>query len=84
MTHDELEQAGFLHADYVPDGTNYRRGELYVRMTPTGSLRVFLPNGSDGSDIELSSGDVYNPDILYRGPIKDIDELIRLTHRWVA
>jgi hypothetical protein len=83
MTHDELEKAGFLHADYIPAGTTYGRGDMYVRMTPTGSLRVFLPADADG-EIELSSGDVFNPDVLYRGPIKDIDELVRLTQSWVA
>ncbi|OON69440.1 hypothetical protein [Hymenobacter sp. CRA2] len=81
MTHDELEQAGFLYADYVPAGTCYTGGDLYVRLTPAGSLRVFVPFDAQ-QDVELSSGDLYSPDVLYRGPIKDIGELVLLTQRW--
>ncbi|GAA4385917.1 hypothetical protein [Hymenobacter koreensis] len=81
MTHDQLQEAGFLLADYVPEGTSYQRGDLYVRMTPDGTLRVFLPHDTDGT-VELSSGDVFSPHILYRGPIHDIDELKKITNGW--
>ncbi|WP_460677030.1 hypothetical protein [Hymenobacter coalescens] len=81
MTHAELEQAGFLYADYVPAGTCYTRGDLYVRLTPAGSLRVFLPYDAFG-EVELSAGDLYSPDVLYRGPIRSVNELVLMTQRW--
>lgn len=81
MTHAELEKAGFLYADYVPAGTCYARGELYVRLTPAGSVRVFLPHDSP-DEVELSTGDLYSPEVLYRGPIQNVSELVKLAQRW--
>ncbi|AYA36789.1 hypothetical protein D3Y59_06795 [Hymenobacter oligotrophus] len=76
MTAEELAQAGFYPADWVPSGTTYTQGQLYVRMSATGSVRVFVP--LDSADIEVSSGDLYNPDIHHRGPVPTLTELHRI------
>lgn len=75
MTRQELEAAGFIYADYLPRGTRYGEGELYVLLTGGKTVRVYLPDASDV--IEVSTGDLFAPEVHYQGPVQDVEELLR-------
>ncbi|MBC6609108.1 hypothetical protein H8B13_19980 [Hymenobacter sp. BT188] len=75
MTRSELEAAGFILADYLPSGTRYEQGELYVLFTPEKTVRLYLPEASDL--VEIATGDLFAPDVHYQGPIQDVEELLR-------
>ncbi|MCB2410693.1 hypothetical protein [Hymenobacter lucidus] len=75
MTRNELEAAGFVYADYLPQGTHYGQGDLYVLLTGSKTVRVYLPYASDL--VEVATGDLFSPDVYYQGPIKDLEELLR-------
>lgn len=66
MTQEDLARAGFFPADWIPSGTRYLHGELLVRMSQQGSLRLFIP--AAGGDVELSSGSLFEPVVHYLGP----------------
>jgi hypothetical protein len=66
ITADDLLDAGFLRAEWVPSDSRYTPGQLYVLMRLTGSLRVYLPPEDDR--IEVFSGDLYQPMFHYIGP----------------
>jgi hypothetical protein len=73
----EMEQVGFLPAVGLPSGTTYEQGQLYVCLTPQGTLRLYVPDGHDNL-VELSSGNLYDPIVHYAGPVTDHAELFRL------
>lgn len=75
MTRPELEAAGFIYADYLPPGTRYEQGDLYVLLTPAKTVRLYLPQASDL--VEIATGDLFAPDVHYQGPIHDVEELLR-------
>ncbi|WP_022824353.1 hypothetical protein [Hymenobacter norwichensis] len=75
----EIEQAGFLPAVGLPSGTTYEQGQLYVCLTPQGTLRLHVTDGDDNL-VELSSGNLYDPVVHYAGSITDSAELFRLMH----
>ena len=75
MTRSELEAAGFLYADYLPPGTRYGQGEVYVLLTPDRTVRLYLPEASD--IMEIATGDLFTPAVYYQGPIRDVEELLR-------
>lgn len=75
MTRKELEAAGFVYADYLPKGTIYGEGDLYVLLTGSKSVRVYLPDASD--IVEVATGDLFAPEVYYQGPVKDVEELLR-------
>lgn len=72
-----MEQAGFLPAVGLPSGTCYEHGQLYVCLTPQGTLRLYLPDG-EVNQVELASGSLYDPVVHYAGPVADVEELFRL------
>jgi len=72
-----MEAAGFLPAVGLPSGTAYEHGQLYVCLTPQGTLRLYLPDG-ETDQVELASGSLYDPVIHYAGPVADTEELFRL------
>ncbi|MBC6609208.1 hypothetical protein H8B13_20485 [Hymenobacter sp. BT188] len=78
MTRSELEAAGFIYADYLPQGTRYAQGDLYVLLTPAKTVRLYLPDASDV--VEIATGDLFTPDVHYQGPIQDMEELLRFVH----
>ena len=39
------------------------------------TVRVYLPNASDV--VEISTGDLFSPDVHYQGPVNDVAELVR-------
>ncbi|WP_400191770.1 hypothetical protein [Hymenobacter sp. B81] len=71
MTQEELHQAGFVRADWIPSGTRYQHGELYVRLTEQGSLRLFIPAGQPHA-VELASGSLYEPVVHFLGPLEEV------------
>lgn len=73
----QLEQAGFLPAVGLPSGTTYEQGQLYVCLTPQGTLRLYMPEG-EANVVEISSGNLYDPTIHYAGLVTDAEELFRL------
>lgn len=73
----EMEQVGFLPAVGLPSGTSYEQGQLYVCLTPQGTLRLYVPDGDDNL-VELSSGNLYDPVVHYAGPVTNHEELFRL------
>lgn len=75
MTRQQLEAAGFVYADYLPRGTRYGEGDLYVLLTGSKTVRVYLPDASDV--VEVATGDLFAPDVHYQGPIQDVEELLR-------
>lgn len=75
MTRQQLEAAGFIYADYLPHGTRYGEGDVYVLLSPRKTVRVYVPDASD--IIEVSTGDLFAPDVHYQGPIRDLEELLR-------
>ena len=68
MTRKELEAAGFVYADYLPQGTRYGAGDLYVLLSGRKTVRVYLPAASDV--VEIATGDLFSP-------VKDVEELVR-------
>jgi hypothetical protein len=75
ITSDDLTDAGFLRAEWVPSDSRYVHGQLFVLMRLIGSLRVFLPPASD--QIEVFSGDLYSPTFHYTGRQPDnVGELL--------
>ncbi|MDO7874816.1 hypothetical protein Q5H93_08750 [Hymenobacter sp. ASUV-10] len=75
ISSDDLLQAGFLRAEWVPSDSRYVAGQLYVLMRLQGSLRVYLP--TEGNRIEVFSGDLYSPTFHYIGPRPEsVDELL--------
>lgn len=77
LTSDDLLQAGFLRAEWVPSDSRYVAGQLFVLMRLAGSLRVYLP--PEENRIEVFSGDLYRPTFHYIGPRPDsVDELLEL------
>ncbi|MCC3158948.1 hypothetical protein LJ737_17020 [Hymenobacter sp. 15J16-1T3B] len=76
MTPEELLNAGFLSARAVTATPQYSDGQLYVRLTPTGALRVFVPTDRS-QEVELSTGNLLNPEVLYRGSVRDVVALLR-------
>jgi hypothetical protein len=76
MQKEQLAQAGFFRSEWVPSDTRYLHGELYVRMTERGSLRLFFPAGS--SAVELSSGSLYEPIIHYLGSLQGVAAALAL------
>lgn len=75
MTRQELEAAGLVYADYLPQGTRYGQGDLYVLLTGDKTVRIYLPYASDL--VEVATGDLFDPDLHYQGPIQNIEELLR-------
>ncbi|WP_460622009.1 hypothetical protein [Hymenobacter tenuis] len=75
MTRPELEALGFVYADYLPMGTRYQAGELYVLLTQEKTVRVYLPDASNL--VEVATGDLFAPQVHYQGPVQDVDELLR-------
>jgi len=75
MSRQELEAAGFVYADYLPQGTRYGAGDLYVLLSGQKTVRVYLPNASDV--VEISTGDLFAPDVHYQGTVQDVEELVR-------
>jgi hypothetical protein len=77
ITSDDLLDAGFLRAEWVPSDSRYVPGQLYVLMRLAGSLRVYLPPEDDL--VEVFSGDLYRPTLHYTGPRPDsVSELLEL------
>ncbi|RTQ46300.1 hypothetical protein EJV47_22510 [Hymenobacter gummosus] len=74
MTREDLARAGFFPADWIPSGTRYQHGELLVRMSLRGSLRLFIPVGS--AEIELSSGSLFEPVVHYVGTLEGAAALL--------
>lgn len=74
MTRTDLARAGFFPADWIPSGTRYLHGELLVRMSTQGSLRLFIPEG--GSEVELSSGSLFEPVVHYVGSLEGVAALL--------
>jgi hypothetical protein len=74
MSREDLTHAGFFPADWIPSGTRYQHGELLVRMSAQGSLRLFIPDG--GAEVELSSGSLFEPVVHYLGPLEGAFALI--------
>ncbi len=70
MTREDLARAGFFPADWIPSGTRYQHGELLVRMSQQGSLRLFIPEG--GREVELSSGSLFEPVVHYAGTLEGV------------
>ncbi|MCC3155527.1 hypothetical protein Q3A66_16045 [Hymenobacter sp. BT770] len=78
MTRQELEAAGFVYADYLPQGTRYGEGDLYVLLSGRKTVRVYLPTASDV--VEIATGDIFAPEVHYQGPVTDVEELLRYVH----
>ncbi|OON68867.1 hypothetical protein [Hymenobacter sp. CRA2] len=74
MNREELTQAGFFPADWIPSGTRYLHGELLVRMTRRGSLRLFIPEG--GNEVELSSGSLFEHVVHYIGTLEGLTAML--------
>lgn len=70
MTQEDLARAGFFPADWIPSGTRYQHGELLVRMSTQGSLRLFIP--ASAGEVELSSGSLFEPVVHYLGPLEGV------------
>ncbi|GAB3833256.1 hypothetical protein [Hymenobacter jeollabukensis] len=81
MTSDELAQAGFLSARSITSAPQYTEGRLYVRLTSAGSLRMFVPFDTS-QEVELSTGNLLHPDVLYRGSVRDAVALVQLAQHW--
>lgn len=75
MTQQDLEAAVFVYADYLPAGTRYGEGALYVLLSGRKTVRIYLPQASDV--VEISTGDLFAPAVHYQDPIKDVAELVR-------
>ncbi|KUG09729.1 hypothetical protein [Solirubrum puertoriconensis] len=67
MNKNELTQAGFIPADWIPSDTRYLEGQLLVRMSERGILRLFIPTRN--AEVELSSGTLYEPVVHYVGAL---------------
>ncbi|MCC3158263.1 hypothetical protein LJ737_13525 [Hymenobacter sp. 15J16-1T3B] len=74
MSREELALAGFFPADWIPSGTRYLHGELLVRMSARGSLRLFIPAG--GGEVEVSSGSLFDPVVHYVGALEGVAALL--------
>ncbi|GAB2953673.1 hypothetical protein GCM10027048_18610 [Hymenobacter coalescens] len=74
MSREELALAGFFPADWIPSGTRYRHGELLVRMSERGSLRLYIPNS--GVEVELSSGSLFEPVVHYVGALEGVAAML--------
>lgn len=59
----------------LPSGTRYEDGHLYMRLDARGTVRIFLPRGSH--HVEVSSGNIYDPQVHYTGPADDLNQLLR-------
>ncbi|UYZ60957.1 hypothetical protein [Hymenobacter latericus] len=70
MKEYELNEVGFVPADWIPSDTRYLEGQLLVRMHERGILRLFIPNA--GAEVELSSGSLYEPIVHYVGALEGI------------
>ena len=81
LTHTGLLQAGFTLESHLPSGTRYEAGELYMRLGLGGTVRLFLPHGSD--QVEISSGSIYHPTVHYTGPVLDAEQLLRFIEGYV-
>ena len=74
MSREDLARAGFFPADWIPSGTRYQHGELLVRMSMRGSLRLFIPAG--GADVELASGSLFDPVVHYVGTLDGVAAML--------
>lgn len=74
MTREDLARAGFFSAEWIPSGTRYQHGELLVRMSQQGSLRVFIP--AEPGEVELASGSLFEPVIHYLGPLEGVGAML--------
>ncbi|RAK70175.1 hypothetical protein [Hymenobacter edaphi] len=81
MTPDELAQAGFISARSITAAPRYAEGHLYVHLTATGALRMFVPFDAT-REVELSTGHLLHPDVLYRGSVRDAVALVQLAQHW--
>lgn len=75
MTRQQLEAAGLVYADYLPNGTRYGEGAVYVLLSGQKTVRVYLPDASDV--VEISTGDLFAPEVHYQGTVNDVEELLR-------
>lgn len=71
---EHLQAAGFVLQTELPSGTRYEAGQLYMRLAESGTVRLFLPYDCD--QMEISSGNIYEPHIHYTGAIGDVHQLL--------
>lgn len=81
LTHRGLLHAGFTLESELPSGTRYESGDLYMRLGHSGTVRLYLPHGTD--QIEISSGSIYHPIVHYTGPVLDVPQLLRFIEGYV-
>ncbi|WP_310391880.1 hypothetical protein [Hymenobacter sp.] len=79
MNRKRLEAAGFVFVDYLPSGTHYDEGNLYVLLQGGKIVRVYWPNTSDA--VEVATGDLFAPEIHYNGSVSNIEELLVLVRK---
>lgn len=76
LPEDVLKKVGFIPADWIPDGTAYDNGRLYVCTHLHQVIRLYVADGSD--EVEISTGDLFDPLVHFQGYLHDADHLQRI------